>query len=800
MSIVTPLSEWEYRRGGVGAIRELWREPLGDAFARSWSPVTLPHCVNDRDAVDPDGAYYQGPAWYRCRAGIANPYPNGRTFLDFDGAGQVCSAWVHDIKAGEHAGGYTPFRIDITGPLAARRAPGPVPLAVCCDNSRSVELIPSDLSDFAICGGLYRSVSLRYEPADHWDLATARASLGDTAGGGHVRLEMSLRRAAGKQAAPEITVRVLDPGGSEVAAGRFPAGELSSGPVRRDIAVPSPRPWDVDSPALYEVRFELAGAAGTSTVVRRVGFRRIFFEPHGPFFLNGRRLPLRGTHLHQDHAGAAAAVPGPVARRDFELMKEMGVNFVRLGHYPHAESALTACDELGILAWEEIPWCRGGLGGKKYRDTAISMLGEMVRGHCHHPSVIIWGLGNENDWPGDFDHFDPKAIRRFMGRLHRRAKELDAERFTAIRRCDFCRDVVDVYSPSIWAGWYRGTYTEYEESARRWRDLVPRFLHAEWGGDSHAGRHEETPEATLELIESGVGTDERAGDYLGGGGPARASKDGSWSETYICDLADWHLKCQETMPWLTGSAQWAFKDFATPLRPENPVPHVNQKGLLTRDQQRKEAFYVFQSYWSEKPMVRIYGHDWPVRWGAPGRKRLVRVYSNCPEVTLFLNGRRLGTKKRDSADFPCAGLRWQAVFAPGGNRLEAVARDAAGREWRDRLEFTFQAGAWGPPRRLELREIRRREGGRVVTVEALARDESGLICLDARDIIDFSIAGGGALIDNQGTPWGSRRVQLANGRARISARLDAAAVLGAAVAPLEPAFIGVAPGNRARTA
>ena len=94
---------------------------------------------------------------------------------------------------------------------------------------------------------------------------------------------------------------------------------------------------------------------------------------------------------------------------------------------------------------------------------------------------------------------------------------------------------------------------------------------------------------------------------------AKAAKDNDWNETYVCNLIDWHLKEQETMPWLSGTAYWPFKDFSTPVRPENPIPYVNQKGVVERDFTKKESFYVFQSYWTAKLMAHIYGHSWPVR-------------------------------------------------------------------------------------------------------------------------------------------------------------------------------------------
>ena len=133
------------------------------------------------------------------------------------------------------------------------------------------------------------------------------------------------------------------------------------------------------------------------------------------------------------------------------------------------------------------------------------------------------------------------------------------------------------------------------------------------------------------------------------------------------NLIDWHLKEQEEMEWLTGTAYWPFKDFSTPLRPDNPVPFVNQKGVVERDFTKKESYFVFQSYWAEKPMVHIYGHSWTTRWGEREEGNLVKVYSNCPSAELFLNGISQGVRHRDSQNFPAAGLRWLVTFREGGN-------------------------------------------------------------------------------------------------------------------------------------
>jgi beta-galactosidase len=454
----------------------------------------------------------------------------------------------------------------------------------------------------------------------------------------------------------------------------------------------------------------------------------------------------------------------PLIRQEMKMMKEMGVNFIRLGHYQQSRIVLNLCDSLGIFVWEEIPWCRGGLGGQKYQQQAKNMLTDLINQHLNHPAVILWGIGNENDWPNDFPEFDKDKIRAFAIELNTLAHQTDPTRMTAMRRCDFCKDVVDVYSPSIWAGWYRGIYTEYRQTTETEVQRVNHFFHAEWGGDSHAGRHSETPDKVLQQVKTGVGTDERSGDASLFGGAARVSKDGDWSESYICNLIDWHLREQETMPYLTGSAYWPFKDFSTPVRPDNPIPYMNQKGVVERDLTKKEAYYVFQAWWTQTPMVHIYGHSWPVRWGDEGEEKMVKVYSNCDEAELFVNGKSCGIKKRNSQDFPASGLRWSVKYNKGANTLKVIAKKGKV-SVTDEITQAYQTEKWGKPTQLILQKIDQK--GEIATIEVKLYDEKKTLCLDARNIVTFGLAGDGQLIDNQGTSSASRKVELYNGRAII---------------------------------
>lgn len=766
-------NNWEFLKSDIGGIWEAVR-PVKAGNPESvplWKNVQLPHCYNAEDAVDPDVNYYQGPAWYRTNLDIKNPYNNGRTLLHFEGAGQKAEVYVYTTKVGSHIGGYDEWTVDITAAVEAfkktdvyqKQFKGKVPVSIRTDNSRDLEMIPSDLSDFNLYGGIYRYLNLVYAPALSFDKIFALSEVDKDGKQGNLNVKARFYNPTGLSAGT-VLIKLIDPDGKVIQQAEKKLSDFKTEVDLANFSIKKPQLWSPDQPALYTVEATVTTNDGAFKQTEKVGFRNFEFIAKGPFMLNGKRLLIRGTQRHEDHAGVAAGMTEDMMRKEMILMKEMGVNFIRLGHYQQSRIILKLCDSLGILVWEEIPWCRGGLGGDIYKNQAKRMLTNLIEQHYNHASVIIWGLGNENDWPGDFSEFDKEKIRSFMKELNTLSHSLDPTRKTAIRRCEFCSDIVDVYSPSIWAGWYRGIYTEYKQVTQEEFNKVDHFLHMEWGGDSHAGRHSEMPDKALQNIKEAGAADERAGDASLYGGAARVSKDGDWSESYICNLFDWHLKEQETMPWLTGAAQWIFKDFSTPVRPDNPVPYMNQKGLIERDFTKKESYYVFQSYWTDVPMAHIYGHTWPVRWGDEGEEKMVKVYSNCDNAELFLNGKSYGVKKRNSQDFPAAGLRWNLPFKKGENQIKVIARKGK-QQVQDEISFQYQTEKWGKPARAVLEKIDEKDG--FATIQVKIFDDKNVQCLDAANWVRFGLTGDGKLIDDQGTPDGSRLVQLYNGRAII---------------------------------
>jgi beta-galactosidase len=789
---------WEYYQGPLDKPWEVWR---GDEIA-VWEKVTLPHCFNHYDACDPDTPYYRGHGWYRLRIPLENPLANGRTLLHFEGAGQTSHVFVGDTLVGSHVGGYDEFVYDITdavqsaakgGSLASTNKDG-VAISVLCDNAQDLDRSPSDLSDFSLYGGLYRHAHLIYAPAVSLEAVHVAPSF-IPASPASVSIKARLYNPGAFTGNAALSIQVTDPDGKIV---HQSAPSIAAWKDETEIAsftIASPAPWSPAHPHLYTCLVKLTTDSGECTVKERFGIRHTEWVDHGPFKLNGQQLVLRGTQRHVDHAGYAAAQPDNLVREEIELVKAMGANFIRLGHYQQPRQVLELCDEIGLLVWEEAPWCRSGVVSEKWKQQTRTMLSNMIDQHFNHPSIFMWGLGNEDDWPTEYPSIDHAAIRAFMQEMHSLAHSLDPSRVTSIRRCDFARDIPDVYSPSIWNGWYSGIYTDYEASITKARETVKHLIHIEWGGDSHAGRHSELPD--LSIARAATETDPKKRSLDLNGFDFEVTSDSfkiptaaNWTENYACNLFDWILKTQETLPWLTGSAQWCFKDFTTPLRAENPVPRINQKGLLERDMTRKEGYYVFQSYWSSEPMAHIYGHSWPVRWGDEGELRMVKVYSNCATAELFLNGKSAGICHRDSQNFPAAGLRWMVKFHPGKNHLRVVAtKDAV--TVTDEIDLEYQTAKWRTPAKFKLTEVHRDND--TATVEALLCDASGVLCLDAKNVIRFTLAGAGRLIDNLGTSAGSRVIQLYNGRARISlARNGSQSVVGVAADGVTPAFVTIA--------
>ncbi|MEM8860891.1 MAG: glycoside hydrolase family 2 TIM barrel-domain containing protein [Chloroflexota bacterium] len=712
--------------------------------------VTVPHSWNAFDAMRLDDSWYRrGVGVYETALTFTEPVEE-RTFIRFGAASQKAVVSWDGVEIGRNEGGYLPFTVEV--PPASKGN-----LRVEVDNSPDIHLPPSDRSDFFLYGGLTRPVMF-YTTGSH---RIERLKIDSSLNGGSGRLGLTVF-VDGEISGLTVKLIVLDPAGEEVL---MHTASLSQNETALDLPdVQNPALWSPDAPNLYRIQLVLkADGIVSDEVETHFGWRTFEFPAGGPFYLNGERLLLRGTHRHEDWAGCASGVNEADTREEFELMKAAGMNFIRLGHYPQADFVHSLCDELGIIVWDEIPWCRGGVGDELFKDRTRQMLRTMIAEHRHHPSIIFWGMGNELDWEYDHPQNTDDDVFEFLSELHDLSHKLDPSRLTALRRYERGAQVVDAYSPSIWSGWYRGRYQDYELALTDAQEKFPRMLHMEWSADNHVGRHNIGPHLPVEL-ERVRDHSEQDGLAYSKEGFARASRDGDWSESYFLDLAAWTLRVQKDQPKLAGAAQWAFKDFGTPLRPENPIPNVNQKGIIDRAGRPKTAFYLFQAAQTDTQVCHIESHSWPVRISpstvsgqVPANERQrVRVISNCESVELFLNGESQGSRTD-------GWLReWHLGLPEGINQFRAVGTTAEGQIIEDELiqEFVIggnkEATQW-------LVQLESADGITRVTVQMADEDDRPVVGPEQR--VTFELEGAGELLIDFGTIDGTQTLETANGRA-----------------------------------
>jgi beta-galactosidase len=746
---------WSYLEDPQSDVQKL------DRTQEQWKGVTLPHTWNTFDAVDQIPGYRRSASWYKRDLVVPATKNEFRYVLEFEGVNLKSDVYVNGVHAGGHVGGYIGFTVDITQFLKRGETNT---ILVRADNSYDPNLIPSQKSDFCIYGGITRNVWLKALPTRFVERVLIKTPKVEK-GSAETTVTVMLSNATSGEVAGELEVVLSDRFGKEVAR-KSSRVRLTEGTTSYTMAmqrVKNPLLWSPSDPALYTASISLKVSGNVVDAVNeRYGYRWFEFKDHGPFFLNGERLLLRGTHRHEDYAGLGSALPDSLQRKEMVMIKEMGANFVRLAHYPQAPAVYRACDELGILVWDELPWCRGGMGGDVWKARTEQLLKEQIVQLFNHPSIFIHSLGNELYWLPDFPGGDQvDSLRSMVRRLNTIAHELDPYRLTATRKFTEGADDVDLVSPSMWPGWYSGVYKTYEKAITDARTNFKKYLHIEYGGDSHVGRHTEAP-----VSGDGMTVPEGWEENIKPQKVKNISQMSDWSESYIVNLFDWYLRISEQAEWFTGSAQWAFKDFPTPLRPENPIPYINEKGLVDRAGKPKDAYYVFKSYWTTSPaFCYIESHTWTERSGPPGSKRLVKVFSNCKEVELFLNGVSVGRRTKQIKEYPASGLSWNVEFREGANELKAVGYNGAVQSALDTLNIRYVTRKNVEADHVELSSQRTPDGTLLIT--AVVVDRNGDRCLDYNKRIYFASDGPGRLRMNQGTPTGSSVIEMSNGKAQI---------------------------------
>lgn len=643
-------------------INEYWRFERSDSKAaqdpsfndQDWSIVNLPHTWNADDAMKGNN-YYQGIGWYRKKM-INTISPDKKYCLYFEGALQDVHLFVNGKEVGRHQGGYSAFRYDITSYLnKGNRAVNLI--AVKVDNTLNPSIAPSAFSaDFNFWGGIYRDVYLEEYNQVHFHkdnygskgifIETPEVSNESAS----VKVRGEIRNEGSKALFVKIKNTIVDADGKtvkevtsklKVESGKNATFTALSGKIA------TPKLWSPDSPYLYRVKTQIIEEKTgeiLDLVDNPLGFRWFSADTKQGFMLNGKPLKLIGACRHQDYEGLGNAVSNDLNRYDIKLIKEMGANYIRISHYPQDPSVLEECDKLGLIAWEEIPIVNAITPTKEFFENCRNNLTEMIRQHYNHPSVMLWGYSNEVLIGGYSDE---------LGALHKELEAIchkeDPNRLTALAfhaspvyNKKGLGDLPNIVGWNRYEGWYRATLADFGK-----------FLDEE---------HTKYPNRPLIVSEYGSGSDTRLHSL------SPESYDFSMEYQQLFHAS--YLKQILERPFVIGSSVWNFIDFGVSKRGES-MPGINNKGIVRYNRKPKDIYYYLQAALTKKPVLHIASRDWADRIGTSASidenfaKQQLKVFSNLPEVELFVNGKSVGKQK--VVDFTAI---YEVPFEDGKNILE----------------------------------------------------------------------------------------------------------------------------------
>ncbi|MEP6508084.1 MAG: glycoside hydrolase family 2 TIM barrel-domain containing protein [Gemmatimonadales bacterium] len=627
----------------------------------NWQKVSLPHTWNASDPFDDLPSYRRGIGWYRKWVSLRGFLAHKKVFLNFEGVNQIADVYVNGAFVGQHKGGYTAFTIDITKQLKFDGKANDNLIAVQVDNSHDPFIPPLSVG-YALYGGIYRDAWIVSTDSLHEDM-TDHGSSGvfvSTPSVTNTSATASIRGTVVNETGSTKTVRVVntlsDARGTQVANRttdlQVGAGQKVSWSVSLP-AIANPHLWSPGEPYLYSMRTEIyAGSILRDRLETPVGFRWFRFDAQTGFWLNGKKLQLRGTNRHQDYRGLGSALSDSFHVRDMKWIKDMGANFVRLAHYPQALAVLAAADRLGLLIWEEVPVVNYITPDPQFTANAENMLREMIRQNFNHPSVITWGIMNEVFlWsPEGFrirkqvDTAYTSQVLAFAKHMDSVAKAADPSRpvTMAVHGSDDydvagLTRVTDILGQNIYSGWYSGVFDDFGRQLDR--------------------RHAAHPNENIFVSEYGAEDDFRVNSLE----PERFDFSGTWMKRYH----ESYVRQLTARPWLAGTAVWNQFDFSQP-ETGGSIPYMNQKGLQMWDRTPKDVYYLYKANWNPAPMVRVASRGWARRTGI-ATPQPVDVYSNLSSVELIVNGRSLGTRSPDDVHR----ATWDVTFSNGKNALTA---------------------------------------------------------------------------------------------------------------------------------
>jgi beta-galactosidase len=670
-------NNWKFQ---VGDIKNAHKKSFDD---NTWKNINIPHDFNggidgensnvflgrfDFDN-DPDKRLmYKGPGWYRLVLNIEKKYADKRIFIEFEAVSLEAHVYVNGKLVGKHQGGYTAFSFDITDYI---KIGTDNIIAVKADNSNNKNIAPwmADEKnsfpfsfDYAVYGGIYRDVWINITDQVKIEKVFNTPVIGGQAPA-VLSVETRVKNYTKNSCEVTLNTKVYFPDGIEVAQMETTKNIESNATFifsQNASRLGKVALWDVENPNLYSVKSTISyNKQQVDNYESTFGFRYYTLANNTAFVINGKKTMIKGVNRHQDMQGLGYALPNEQHVTDVQLIKNGGFNFIRHAHYPCDQAFAQACDEQGVMLWLEIPLTGSVSDSPEFLANCKNQLTEMIEQYYNNPSVMVWGIGNESDRSGASESVSNKVF----GALVKLASELDKTRPTTGCNYQYVsnQQIVDVYSPQDWAGWYYGSLNLYK----------PTSIIGEYGSDMHYSNH------TEQKFDINV-------DY------GSANDPNFWSQEYGAFLHEYKASvAAERADSFPGQFIWVAFDFASPRlgRGMNSIPYMNQKGLFLHDHKTpKDVYYFYQSQYrspDDYPMVYIVSESWTNRWTEPGVKD-IWAYSNCDSVALYNDYGKtlLGTSIKNAGPRGDTRFQWDSInvqynvlYAEGWYKNQIVARD-----------------------------------------------------------------------------------------------------------------------------
>ncbi|MEP0366420.1 MAG: beta-galactosidase GalB [Cyclobacteriaceae bacterium] len=713
-----------------------WKFQLGnDSLAFSpgyddsnWRLLNLPHdwsiegdFSEEHKTGQSGGALPAGIGWYR-KTFKLDPSDQGKqVYIDFGGVYRNSEVWINGEYLGKRAFGYISFRYDLTPHL---KFDAPNVLAVKVDNS----LQPN--SRWYTGSGIYRKVELVKTNKVHvgqWGVFVTTPEVSQDEA--QIAANITVTNQTGLSKNIQIETVIVNPAGNVLSTERQ-GFDTSSGDhtIRQNFTVTNPDLWSIDSPNMYLAQTKVMENGDVIDEYKTpFGIRSFEFDAQKGFFLNGNPVKIHGVNQHHDLGVLGAAFNKRAAERQLEILKEMGVNGVRMAHNPPAEELLDLCDEMGFIVVDESfdVWAKGK---KKYdykvdwEENHVRDMGDMVKRDRNHPSIFIWSIGNEIR-----EQFDSTGLT-ITKELADIVKELDTTRMITSGLTENEAEKNFIYQ----SGALDLLSFNYKHEA--YADLPNRFpnipmLASETSSAFATRGHYDMPSDSIQRWPAKYKE------------PILNANPDFTVSAYDMISAYWGSTHEETwkvvkkLDHMAGIYVWSGFDY---LGEPDPYPYPARSsylGIIDLAGFPKDAYYMYQSEWSAEPMLHVFPH-W--NWQDGQAIDVWAYYNNADEVELFLNGEPLGAKSKERDDLH---VWWRLTYEPG--TLVAVSR----KDGKEILRKEIKTA--GNPAKINLTADRSTISAdgydlSFITVDIL--DDDGTLTPNADNLIEFEISGPGKIV------------------------------------------------------